>query len=114
MKLRLPPLYLTTLVLLLSCTPGVKADFDLYQGFVNIVGGSNQHYYADHWYVFGGEPSCDDAWGANTYGDSDDVSGSKTGVRCRGGGCWGNTDPANIDLVEMHFSNNPLYHFSKS
>ncbi|KAK4096695.1 hypothetical protein N658DRAFT_489752 [Parathielavia hyrcaniae] len=112
MKFGLSPLGLTSLVMLLSCNTAVKANFDLYSGWVNIIGGSGQHHYSEHWTVFGSEPNCDQAWGAKTYGDTDDVSGDKTGVRCRTNGCHGQTNPHNIEVLEMHFSNNPLYHWT--
>jgi hypothetical protein len=100
--------------MLLSCNSAVNANFDLYAGYVTIYGGSNQQpHYAEKWFAFNGEPSCNDAWAAKSYSLSDDVSGDKTGVRCVGHGCFGNTDPAGIRIVEMHFSNNPRYHWSK-
>ena len=50
---------------------------------------------------------------ARKFNDSSDVSGHKLGVRCVSIGCVGNNDPASIPVLEMHFSNNPLYHWSK-
>ncbi|KAF5011161.1 hypothetical protein FDECE_2725 [Fusarium decemcellulare] len=41
-----------------------------------------------------------------------DVSGKKLGVRCKGKGCGLNEDAHGIRELEMHFSNNPLYHWT--
>jgi hypothetical protein len=35
------------------------------------------------------------------------------GVRCKGSGCGQTPPPENIDELEIHVSNNPLYHWSK-
>lgn len=115
MKLRFSPLPLTLSVLLLSCAAVVNADFDLYSGYLNIatIPSIEKPYYGLKWFVFDGEPDCDMAWRVGYFADTDDVSGTKLGIRCGGTGCMGNTDPASIGVLEMHFSNNPLYHWSK-
>jgi hypothetical protein len=113
---------LNLLVLLLSWSYAVNADFDLYSGYgyvgtgvvIGLGGQPEAPYFAHNWHVFGGEPDCKDAWRAKTFPDTDDVSGEKIGVRCQPfSACWGNGDPAGIDVLEMHFLNDPFLHFSK-
>ncbi|KAK5653274.1 hypothetical protein OQA88_9173 [Cercophora sp. LCS_1] len=87
-----------------------SADFDVYAGTTNSVG---EGHFAETWYIFQGEPNCNDAWNAKEYYESDDVSGKyRTGFRCEGKGCWGTNNPGDIEELEMHFSNNPLFHWT--
>lgn len=90
------------------------ADFYLYRG-----DGKNQLFPGDpfdFWDVFDSHPTCaqirsnDKYW--HSWTDLSDVSGRKTGVRCEGSGCemWYNGNYINV--LEMHFTNNPLLHFS--
>ncbi|KAF2827505.1 hypothetical protein CC86DRAFT_381509 [Ophiobolus disseminans] len=46
------------------------------------------------------------------YPAKNDVSGGKLGVRCNGDGCSESNDPSGIDEMEMHFSNNPPWHWT--
>lgn len=97
----------TTFALLASLA---VADFDLYAGS-NLAAGEGNN--ADVWFTLDGEPDCITAWLAEYHFDQSDVSGTKLGVRCEGSGCWGTNDPADIDVLEMHFTNEPFYHWSK-
>jgi hypothetical protein len=110
MKLQLP-----SLVLALSWSSAVNANFDIYSGWVNqaaVYPKYSDPYYQDLWFVFDGEPDCDMAWRVPTYHDVEDVSGTKLGVRCEGSGCSGFGNPAQVSVVEMHFRNDPLLHWS--
>ncbi|GKU06070.1 unnamed protein product [Fusarium langsethiae] len=44
--------------------------------------------------------------------EKSDVSGRKLGVRYKGSGCGYNGPVRNIEQLEMHFTNNPLYHWT--
>ena len=85
-----------------------SADFDLYIGQDNAIPGIQ----IDTFWVFNNEPDCNQVNSWEYHDGRDDVSGDKRGVRCEGKGCK-NNNPLEIDLIEMHFSNNPLLHFSK-
>lgn len=87
------------------------ADFDLYSGQNLALGEGNN---ADVWFTLNAEPDCTTAWNAEYHFDTDDVSGRKLGIRCEGDGCQGTNDPAGIDVLEMHFTNEPYLHFSKT
>ncbi|CAP73423.1 uncharacterized protein PODANS_2_7998 [Podospora anserina S mat+] len=75
-------------LLLASLTGLATANFDLYLGHQ----------------VFG-------VFAYGPYLSQDDVSGRTIGVRCAGSGCYGGA-ATNINVLEMHFSNNPLYHWT--
>lgn len=105
---------LTSLVVLLSLTSAVNANFDLYSGFYNNGPGSIQNPTQGVWYIFDSDPSCNDVLHTQLYERTNDVSGTKLGVRCVGAGCLGDPSPTEIEVIEMHFSNNPLFHWSKS
>ncbi|KAI9149030.1 hypothetical protein HJFPF1_11075 [Paramyrothecium foliicola] len=85
----------------------VSANFDLYSMSENDWTGGH----TDQWKIFATDPSCSEVANARIYWDTNDVSGTKTGVRCKGNGCWNNY-PSQVDELEMHFSNNPLYHWT--
>jgi hypothetical protein len=114
--MRLFPLTLTSLVALLSHNSVVKANFDLYSGFLNYYDGNQQAYYR-MWQIFDSDPSCNDVFNTRYVYNTDDVSGGTLGVRCEAGwnnaGCYGHDDPISITTLEMHFSNSPLFHWSK-
>ncbi|KAK3898269.1 hypothetical protein C8A05DRAFT_38144 [Staphylotrichum tortipilum] len=88
-------------VVLLSFGLAAQANFDIYLGSFALSGNPSQ----EKRFIFDQDPTCNDP--ATT-----DVSGSKTGVCCGGGGCWGGSDPTGIDELEMHFTNNPLFHWT--
>ncbi|KAG8667795.1 hypothetical protein FPOAC2_12994 [Fusarium poae] len=46
------------------------------------------------------------------WAEKSDVSGRKVGVRCKGSGCGYMGPVSNIEQLEMHFTNNPLYHWT--
>lgn len=97
---------LASWAVLLSFGLTAMADFDLYS--VTISGNPSQ----EMWLILEGDSNCDRVTHTRLWPASGDVSGGKTGVRCGGRGCWG-ADPAEIDVLEMHFTNNPLFHWSK-
>lgn len=85
-----------------------NADFDLYVGDDVSPG-----FAFNVWYIHQSPPDCNRVTNhARSYTESDDVSGRTLGVRCEGMGCHRN-QPENVDQLEMHFSNKPLYHWSE-
>ncbi|KAK4654402.1 hypothetical protein QC762_0065230 [Podospora pseudocomata] len=96
--------------LILASLAGLAtANFDLYLGHQIIpVDGGVLH---DGWYIFDNDPSKADVLAYGPYLSQDDVSGRTTGVRCVGSGCYGGA-ATDINVLEMHFSNNPLYHWT--
>ncbi|KAK1829509.1 hypothetical protein QBC39DRAFT_125771 [Podospora conica] len=83
-----------------------NANFDLYAGTEQSLGG-----FFMVWTIHQTPPDCKRVNQAETYLQLDDVSGNKVGVRCEGSGC-STYQPSNVNVVEMHFSNNPLFHFT--
>ncbi|KAH6689483.1 hypothetical protein F5X68DRAFT_230100 [Plectosphaerella plurivora] len=92
----------------LAALAGVcSANFDLYRSEShNLFGGVGQN-----WGVFPYDPSCAEVGRTRSYPVSGDVSGNKIGVRCSGDCDMGGRADG-INQLEMHFSNNPLYHFT--
>jgi len=87
-----------------------SANFDLYVGADNGLGTGNQF---STWWIHEAPPDCNRVTNhAEMWDTLDDVSGRMLGIRCEGVGCHRN-QPENVDVLEMHFSNNPLYHWSK-
>jgi hypothetical protein len=96
-----------SLVALLTLLPAaVTANFDIYSGSDFAWDTA-----FETWQIFEAEPSCNDAYSSPLYFNRDDVSGRKYGVRCEGG--CNNKDPGDIKTLEMHFGNNPLWHWSE-
>ncbi|KAK3897147.1 hypothetical protein C8A05DRAFT_20024 [Staphylotrichum tortipilum] len=115
MKLNLPSSPLALLALVLLYGSAVNANFDLYRGWVNEPTlNSLPPYHQELWWVFDGEPDCDMAWRVQPFHVRDDVSGDKLGIRCLGSsGCDANYgDPAGVSVLEMHFRNDPLLHWT--
>ncbi|KAI9166296.1 hypothetical protein HJFPF1_02395 [Paramyrothecium foliicola] len=96
-----------TTVLAAALAPQAYANFDIYNSQENNAAGEQ----TDGWTIFNTDPSCGDVNNAQFYFDKEDVSGTKIGVRCSGNGCW-NNQPDQINQLEMHFSNNPLFHWT--
>ncbi|KAL5434894.1 hypothetical protein PMIN06_011262 [Paraphaeosphaeria minitans] len=65
-----------------------------------------------YWIVLPHTWVCSQVLDARHVGDRNDVSGNKIGVRCRGDGCESDHSTDKIDLIEMHWSNKPLYHWT--
>ncbi|KAJ4344820.1 uncharacterized protein N0V89_012564 [Didymosphaeria variabile] len=65
-----------------------------------------------HWSVVPHIWGCQDFGRAQHISDSKDVSGNKLGIRCRGDGCIHDHSTDNIELVEMHWTNKPLFHWT--
>ena len=107
------PFPLALLGLLLSCGSVVHANFDIYVGWGNTIAWTKfeNPSFTDAWWIFDGEPDCNMAWRVQSFPDSDDVSGGKLGIRCEGT-CGIHDSPWGISVLEMHFRNNPLLHWS--
>ncbi|KAK0745670.1 hypothetical protein B0T18DRAFT_291841, partial [Schizothecium vesticola] len=85
-----------------------NANFDLYVGDDNMLGAGNQF---ATWYIHQTPPDCNRVNNhARMWDNIDDVS-SLRGIRCQGMGCHRN-EPENVEVLEMHFSNKPLYHWT--
>lgn len=99
---------LTTSALALSWVSLVTANFDIYLGV--------EHIYFDAirtpiLQIFDADPDCDNVEGAYQYvGQGGSDVSNTIGYRCSGD-CGGRAD--GIDQLEMHFSREPYYHFSK-
>ncbi|KAK5651455.1 hypothetical protein OQA88_12462 [Cercophora sp. LCS_1] len=86
-----------------------SANFDLYVAQDAGLGAGNQFF---GWTIHPAEPDCNRVLNhAEFYHDQDDLSGRTIGVRCEGQGCHRN-QPENVNVLEMHFSNKPLYHWT--
>ncbi|KAK4215931.1 family 71 glycoside hydrolase [Rhypophila decipiens] len=95
--------------------PKPKHMWYLYSGWTNMVTwGSKEPLYGDKWFVFPAQPDCDDVYASVYRPELDDVSKDWIGVRCEApyGKCSGGSDPRLIEILEMHFSNEPLYHWT--
>lgn len=77
-----------------------NADFLLYYGMNTHIPDTGS---STGWWAFDGEPSCDDVYNSVHIGSSDDVSGTKWGVRCKG--CDGDDWTAE-DIEELEFNVN--------
>nr|XP_036587733.1 uncharacterized protein CTRU02_02649 [Colletotrichum truncatum]KAF6798675.1 hypothetical protein CTRU02_02649 [Colletotrichum truncatum] len=100
---------LSLLALWATIFSGVLANFDVYRVEFRNARGTDIG-----WQFFEQHSNCDEALDAWSFPQSDDVSGNKIGVRCKGSGCGERPPPGDIEQLEMHFSNNPLWHFSLS
>lgn len=86
----------------------VSANFDVYRVTLDSHGIKKAW-----WQVFEAEPkNCDEVINTKIIRDRSDVSGDKTGIRCKGSGCGEKPPPGEIEQLEMHFRNDPLYHWS--
>ncbi|GJC91479.1 hypothetical protein CH63R_01455 [Colletotrichum higginsianum IMI 349063] len=91
---------------LLALVPVCTANFDIYMNNAwTVQGGSTG------WTIFEADPPCGQVNNAIIYGNYGDVSGSYIGVRCVGD-CFPSNRPDGIQILEMHFNNNPLYHWT--
>jgi hypothetical protein len=95
---------LNVLAVLAPLLPVCNANFDLYMTVFDdaIV----------DWSVFQNDPDKWTALESSPFPRKNDVSGGKIGIRCVG---WCNEEdrPGGIEVLEMHFRNNPLLHWSK-
>jgi hypothetical protein len=105
------PLFLSAL---LASLPFAQANFDIYYelNVFNIWPGGP--YIGDYFRIFDTDPDCAAVGKSVAFSSSGDVSGNKIGVHCSGGGCWDRAPPDGIDKMEMHFTNDPLFHWSMS
>ncbi|KAL1595911.1 hypothetical protein SLS60_009601 [Paraconiothyrium brasiliense] len=114
--------YLVALIVLV--TPTV-ANFNVYRVDVNHHAPMKRHArdlevnstmagttISSHWSVVPEAWGCQDFWNARKIGDSGDVSGNKLGIRCRGEGCESDHSSDSIELLEMHWTNVPLFHWT--
>ena len=95
-------------------SPLVSADFDIFYQVPNSAYGGESY-----WQPVNNEAStsdCNEMFSTTTFWGSDDVSGKKTGFRCKGKGCGYNGNPNEIEELEMNFGRkgDEIYHFSKS
>ncbi|RGP64971.1 hypothetical protein FSPOR_7585 [Fusarium sporotrichioides] len=70
-----------------------------------------------YWQAVNNEASttdCASISGTKTYFKSNDVSGKKTGFRCKGKGCGFDGNPNDIEELEMNFGRKgeTIYHFT--
>ncbi|KAI9170572.1 hypothetical protein HJFPF1_00040 [Paramyrothecium foliicola] len=85
-----------------------QANFDVYRVELTWINRA-----AIVWQIWDSPPSCQHIWDNMVYFENKgDVSGKKLGVRCKGSGCHQEKPPQDIEELEMHFSNNPLYHWT--
>jgi hypothetical protein len=101
-------IYAKIIAFSVAILPCVVADFDIYRVDADVSSGAGIF-----WQVFPDEPNCSEVMNARFFQDRQDVSGDKLGVRCAGHGCAPNPSPNDIDLLEIHFKNDPLYFWSK-
>jgi hypothetical protein len=93
--------------MLAALLPLCSANFDLYHEYFAMNDGEGIV-----WKVFQNHPSRDEVLSTGGFEVSRNVSGRKIGVRCVGW-CDHGDRPGGIEVLEMHFRNNPLYHWSK-
>lgn len=86
-----------------------KADFDIYW---SKVGGNGISPNMDSWNIVDSDADCDALGDATMWRGSDDVSGDKWGVRCKGK-CATDADPEDIKEIELNL-NYDDHHWSKS
>lgn len=102
----------TVIASLGALAPVVNANFHLYfTQFTDAITGTVD----EGWQIFDADPDCDDVNDAKQFMNKGDVSGTRPesiGVRCDGG-CGPGGSPSDIDELEMHFANSPLFHWSK-
>lgn len=102
---------------LAALAPLVRANFHIYwasQQATISFGGDNEP--TEGWTVFESDPDCKEVRDARFWTNKGDLSGkskSSLGVRCEGG-CGPGGSPSDIDVLEMHFNNDPYHHFSES
>lgn len=103
------PSVLSFLVPLLGViVPVAQANFDIYHHFISNPFGTSY----DSWKIFATDPTCAQTDSTPTWFDENDVSKRMLGVVCEGT-CGGLQRADGITRLEMHFSNNPLYHWSE-
>jgi hypothetical protein len=93
---------------LAALTQVCTANFDIYRTEdTGVVGGSS---YA--WAISAAEPSCNEVRNQRTWYSTSNVSGNRLGINCVGS-CAFEDNVSGISRFEMHFSNNPLFHWSE-
>lgn len=83
------------------------ANFDLYRVNQFYPEGDVQAYQ-----IFQDRPACEEVQATEVYKRVNDASVRRIGVVCEGG-CAQEDAPRDFRRIEMHFANNPLYHWSK-
>ncbi|KAH7353284.1 hypothetical protein B0T11DRAFT_300447 [Plectosphaerella cucumerina] len=92
---------------LAALTQVCTANFDIYRTEdTGVVGGSS---YA--WAISAAEPSCNEVRNQRTWYSTSNVSGNRLGINCVGS-CAFEDNVSGISRFEMHFSNNPLFHWT--
>jgi hypothetical protein len=102
----------STLISIFAVIPAAMADFDIY---ATSSGGNGISANIAGYNFLSGDPSCDEAWNSQIWGQKDDVSGDKYGVRCEQdshGACAGMSSPSGVTEMEINIDGGE-YHFSK-
>jgi hypothetical protein len=102
----------STLLSIMAVLPAAMADFDIYY---TRSGGNGISANIAGYQFLSGDPSCDDGWNSQIWGQKDDVSGDNYGVRCDQDSeksCVGISSPSGVSEMEMNIDGGE-YHFSK-
>ncbi|KAF1965952.1 hypothetical protein BU23DRAFT_560647 [Bimuria novae-zelandiae CBS 107.79] len=84
----------------------VTADFYIYRGIQYITVNAST---LDSYLFLSAPPSCDDVYNARIFSVSNDVSGGKEGVRCKG--CSTAEDP-DVQVTELEFNIDEYGHYT--
>jgi hypothetical protein len=96
---------LTVLAAYIALLSSVLANFDLYMVDETIIVPDFGVSESKVWQVFAAEPdNCGQVMNQRVWSTSNDVSGTKEGIRCVGSGCDYKADINNIDVLEMNFN----------
>lgn len=99
---------LAILAPLAALTQICTANFDIYRTQDSaLVGGG----VTSDWAISAAEPSESEVRNQRTWYSNGDVSGNKVGINCVGS-CKFEDSVSGITRFEMHFSNNPLFHWT--
>jgi hypothetical protein len=102
--------------LLAGLLPAVTADFDIYyvrdQNYARLPGDPNGgEVVVEGYTILQNDPTKDEVQHSKLFRKKDDVSGIKTGVRCKGKNCFLHENPEAILQLEMNFGNG--WHWSE-
>ena len=85
-------------------SPFAAADWYLYESTTILAADGTD---STQFQFFSGPPSCSDVLKGDMFDPSDDVSGKKQGIRCKGCSAWGDSiNPTEVEINENtgHFS----------
>ncbi|KAL1605244.1 hypothetical protein SLS60_004788 [Paraconiothyrium brasiliense] len=100
------------LAILATILPFTTANFDLYHIHGVKAEGSWPGSEINGWQLQNDNPSCEQVDQYAVWRDSGDLSHGRLGIRCEGKCGYGDAPWPDVKLIEMHFTNNPLYHFT--